>query len=111
MTKQHRDKDGIGRGAMLNTRKALQLRRESEWSNRQWKNKIITEKESQRIRGNQRERNTLTENIRKIELHRDGRGRKSERSSEIENLILKEKKQTDIIEDKKRENSLNKRKK
>ena len=75
MTKQYRDKDEIGRGAMIDTRKELQLRRESEWSNRQWKNKRITEKESQRIRGNQRERNTLREKIRKIQLHRDGRGR------------------------------------
>ena len=77
MAKQYRSDDGIGRGAMIDTRKELQLRRESEWSNRQWKNKRVTEKESQRIRGNQRERNTLTENIRKIELHRDGRGRNS----------------------------------
>ena len=75
MTKQHWDNDEIDRGAMIDTRKELQLRRESEWSERQQKNKRITEKESQRIRGNQRERNTLTENIRKIELHSDGRGR------------------------------------
>ena len=76
MTKQYRDKEEIGRGAMIDTRKELQLRRESEWSNRQRKNKRITEKESQRIRGNQRERNTLRENTRKIKLHSDGRGRK-----------------------------------
>ena len=75
MAKQYWSDDEIGRGATLNTSKELQLRRESEWSNRQWKNKRITEKESQRIRDNQRERNTLEENIRKIELHRDGRGR------------------------------------
>ena len=52
MTKQYRDKEEIGRGAIIDTRKELQLRRESEWNNRQWKNKRITEKESQRIRGN-----------------------------------------------------------
>ena len=75
MAKQYRSDDGIGRGATLNTSKELQLRRESELSNRQWKNKRVTEKESQRIRGNQRERNTLRENIRKIELHSDGSGR------------------------------------
>ena len=83
MTKQHWDNDEIGRGAMIDTRKELQLRRESEWSNREWKNKRITEKESQRIRGNQRERNTLRENIRKIQLHRDGRGRKSKENTSI----------------------------
>ena len=77
MAKQHRSDDGISRGAMTDTRKESQLRKESEWSNRQWKNTRITEKESQRIRGNQRERNTLRRNIRKIELHRDGRGRNS----------------------------------
>ena len=75
MAKQYWSDDEIGRGAMIDTRKELQLRRESEWSNRYWKNKIITEKESQRIRGNQSERNTLRENIRKIELNSDGRGR------------------------------------
>ena len=58
MAKQYRSDDGIGRGATLNTSKELQLCRESEWSNRQWKNKRIREIESQRIRGNQRERNT-----------------------------------------------------
>ena len=52
MAKQYWSDDEIGRGAMIDTRKELQLRRESEWSNRQWKNKRITEKESQRIRGN-----------------------------------------------------------
>ena len=83
MTKQHRDNDEIGSGAMIDTRKELQLRRESEWSNRYWKNKIITEKESQRIRGNQRERNTLRENMRKIELHRDRRGRNSKENTSI----------------------------
>ena len=38
MTKQHWDKDEIGRGAMTDTRKELQLRRQSELSNREWKN-------------------------------------------------------------------------
>ena len=75
MAKQHWSDDEIGRGATVDTSKELQLRKESEWSNRQWKNTRITEKESQRIRGNQRERNTLRENIRKIKLHSDGRGR------------------------------------
>ena len=83
MTKQHWDNDEIGRGAMIDTRKELQLRRESEGSNRQRTNKRITEKESQRIRGNQRERNTLRENIRKIEFHRDGRGRKGKENTSI----------------------------
>ena len=93
MTKQHRDNDEIGRGAMIDTRKELQLRRESKWSNRQRKNKRITEKESQRIRGNQRERNTLTENIRKMQLHRDGRGRnrKSKENTSIQQKTKKEK--------------------
>ena len=78
MTKQHRDKDEIGRGAIIDTRKELQSRRESEWSNRQWKNKRITEKESQRIRGNQRGRNTLRENRRKsyIETGEEERAKK-----------------------------------
>ena len=38
MTKLHRDNDEIGRGAMIDTRKELQLRRESEWSERLQKN-------------------------------------------------------------------------
>ena len=67
MAKQYWSDDEIGRGAMIDTRKELQLRRESEWSNRQWKNKRITEKESQIVRGNQRDRNTLRENTRNIE--------------------------------------------
>ena len=83
MTKQHWDKDEIGRGAMIDTRKELQLRRESQWSHRQWKNKRITEKESQRIRRNSRDRNTPRENRRKIELHRDGRGKKSKENRSI----------------------------
>ena len=61
MAKQHWSDDEIGRGATVDTSKELQLRKESEWSERQWKNKRITEKESQIIRGNQRDRNTLRE--------------------------------------------------
>ena len=38
MTEQHWGNDEIGRGAMADTRKELQLRRESEWSERQQKN-------------------------------------------------------------------------
>ena len=78
MTKQHWDNDEIDRGAMIDTRKELQLRRESEWSERQQKNKRITEKDSQRIRGNQRGRNTLRENIRKsyIEMGEEERAKK-----------------------------------
>ena len=67
MTKQHLGDDEIGRGAMVDTSKELLLRRESEWSERQWKNKRITEKDSQRITGNQRDRNILRQNIRKIQ--------------------------------------------
>ena len=53
MTKQHWDNDEIGRGAMIDTRKELQLRRESEWIDRQWKNSRTqrkTQKESEVIR-------------------------------------------------------------
>ena len=67
MAKQYWSDDEIGRGATVDTSKDLQLRKESEWSERQWKNKRITEKESQIVRGNQRDRNTLRENIRNIE--------------------------------------------
>ena len=67
MAKQYWSDDEIGRGATVDTSKDLQLRKESEWSERQWKNKRITEKESQIVRGNQRDRNTLRENTRNIE--------------------------------------------
>ena len=53
MTKQHWGDDEIGRGAMTDTRKELQLRRESEWIDRQWKNSRTqrkTQKESEVIR-------------------------------------------------------------
>ena len=53
MTKQHWGDDEIGRGAMTDTRKELQLRRQSEWSNREWKNSRTqrkTQKESEVIR-------------------------------------------------------------
>ena len=53
MTKQHRGDDEIGRGAMTDTRKELQLRRQSELSNREWKNSRTqrkTQKESEVLR-------------------------------------------------------------
>ena len=53
MTKQHWDNDEIGRGAIIDTRKELQLRRESDWIDRQWKNSRTqrkTQKESEVIR-------------------------------------------------------------
>ena len=53
MTKQHWDNDEIGRGAIIDTRKELQLRRQSELSNREWKNSRTqrkTQKESEVIR-------------------------------------------------------------
>ena len=59
MTKLHRDNDEIGRGAMIDTRKELQLRRESDWIDRQWKNSRTqrkTQKESEVIR--EREKDT-----------------------------------------------------
>ena len=48
MTEQHWGDDEIGRGAMIDTRKELQLRRESEWIDRQQKNSRINEKAIQR---------------------------------------------------------------
>ena len=59
MTKQHWDNDEIGRGAIIDTRKELQLRRESDWIDRQWKNSRTqrkTQKESEVIR--EREKDT-----------------------------------------------------
>ena len=59
MTKQYWSDDGIGRGAIINTRKELQLRRESDWIDRQWKNSRTqrkTQKESEVIR--EREKDT-----------------------------------------------------
>ena len=53
MTKQHWGNEQIGRGAMVDTREELLLHRESEWSDRQWKNSRThrkTYKESNVIR-------------------------------------------------------------
>ena len=83
MAKQHRSDDGIGRGAMIDTREELQLRKESEWSNRQWKNTRITEKESQRIRGNQRERNTLRREYKKDRVAQRWERKKQQRAKKI----------------------------
>ena len=83
MAKQHRSDDGIGRGAMIDTREELQLRKESEWSNRQWKNTRITERESQRIRGNQRERNTLRREYKKDRVAQRWERKKQQRAKKI----------------------------
>ena len=76
MAKQYWSDDEIGRGAMIDTRKELPyVERVSGVIDSGRTKESRRKNHGERIRGNQRERNTLRENIRKIELNSDGRGR------------------------------------
>ena len=78
MTKQYRDKDEIGRGAMTDTRKELQLRRQSEWSNREWKNSRTqrkTQKESEVIRETETHWERIQQRQSDIEMGEEKRAR------------------------------------